>query len=823
MASSSPLAPSVPAPRSRPLARWFAFAAAGLVLLVLLGAAGGYAYARRSLPVLTGEVTLPGLRAAVTVYRDERGVPHIEASNEHDLYMAQGYVVAQDRLWQMDLTRRAASGRLSEVMGASQLKTDKFFRALNLRRAAEESVKAYRPETAALLEAYAAGVNAFINQAVAAGRLPVEFTLLGYKPEPWTPADSAIIGKIMAYDLGGNFAAEVYRLQLRQKVGIDLADQLLPVYPEDGITILDQEGASSTDGLRGVAADLPYVGGSLDLSGLLGAAVFPEEWVGSNNWVVSGRWTKSGKPLLANDPHLGVRTPSIWYEQHLIIPGQINAFGTMFPGAPGIVIGQNEKIAWGVTNTGPDVQDLYVERRNPENPYQFLFKGKYEDATVYKELIPVKGKEPVEFEVVVTRHGPIISEVVGDEKNRPQEALALKWTAHMGTPELEAVLQFVRAQNWSEFREALKSFQVPTQNFVFASVDGTIAYRAGGIIPIRARGNGLFPMPGWTGEYEWTGFIPFDEMPEVVNPAKGYIVTANNKVAPDSYPYLISLSWAQPYRAMRITEMIEAGKGSLTLEEMQSMQVDYANLHARTLLPVLLPAVEKAAASMSQQEQKALTVIKNWNQVDGAGETGPLVFHLWYGALTKLLYEPLMGEELYKRMSDRGNVTDLALLRAAKGEENDWIKQAGGLETLAISSFREAVKRAAALQGGDPAKWAWGKYHRIQPPHPIGGAVKPLGWVLNPKSYPVGGSGITVAQMSFGEDGRVKTSAPWRQVVDLADPTRNSRSIVLPGQSGHFLSPHYDDQSLFHNQGELFPRQFEAYTQGKKLVLKPSH
>ncbi|MFZ5827416.1 MAG: penicillin acylase family protein [Bacillota bacterium] len=797
-----------------------AYIAIFLVGVVLLGAVGGYAFAQRSLPVISGELTLPGLTAPVTVYRDERGVPHIEATNEHDLYMAQGYVVAQDRLFQMDLTRRAASGRLSEVMGGSQLKTDKFFRALNLRRAAEETVKQYSGPGLTLLDAYAAGVNAFIDQATREGKLPVEFSILGYKPEHWTAVDSAVVGKIMSYDLGGNFKGEVYRLQLAQKVGPELADQLLPVYPEGGITMIQYQGKSSA-APSSSPREIAYAGKEIDLNGLLTAAVFPDEWLGSNNWVVGGKLTKSGKPLLANDPHLGLRTPSIWYEQHLIIKGKLNAFGVMFPGAPGIVIGQNDKIAWGVTNTGPDVQDLYVEKRNPDNPYQFLYKDKWEDAKVYKELIPVKGKEPVEFEVVVTRHGPIVSEVVGDEKNRPKEALALKWTAYMPTPELEAVLAFPRAQNWAEFREALKMFQVPTQNFVFASVDGTIAYRTGGIIPIRAKGNGLAPVPGWTGEYEWTGFIPFEEMPEAVNPAKGYVATANNKVIDDAYPHFISHSWAQPYRAMRITEMIEAKKGSLTLDDMQTIQVDYANLHARTLLPALLPPVEKAGSSLSKTEQEALALLKGWDQVDSADQGAPLLFHLWYRTLTKQLYEPKMGEELYKRMADQGNVTDVALLKAAKGTENDWIKAAGGLEKLAVSSFQAAVKDAAEMQGKSPAKWEWGKYHRIQPPHPIGGAVKPLGWILNPKAYPVGGSNITVGAMSFGKNGMVSSSAPWRQVVDLANPTGSSRSVVTPGQSGHFLSPYYDDQSARHNKGELWNRTFTNYEQGKKLVLKP--
>lgn len=821
MAGTSPrIARPVPAPQRRPVGRWLAYLAGILVLILLLGVVGGYVYARRSLPVVTGELTLPGLKAPVTVYRDERGVPHIEASSEHDLYMAQGYVTAQDRLFQMDLSRRAASGRLSEIVGEKALETDKLFRAIGLRRAAEESVKAYSPWVLELMDAYSAGVNAYMQEATASGKLPVEFALLGYKPEPWTPADGASIGKYMGDHLSRRMGDEVFMYELRRKVGPEWADQLRSTYPKDGLTTM-KYAAAATEG-RAQAALTEHVEADLDLSGLMALDIWPDPFIGSNNWVVAGSLTKSGKPLLANDPHLGISTPAIWHEVHLVLKTEKetrHAFGVMFPGAPGIIIGQTDRFAWGVTNTAPDVQDLFVEQRNPDNPYQFLYKDKYEDAKVIKELIPVKGKEPVPLEVVITRHGPIVSEVVGDPKSRPADALALQWTGHGPTTELEMVLSIPRANNWTEFREALKKFQVATQNFVFASVDGTIAYRANGLVPIRGKGNGTAPAPGWTGEYDWVGYIPFDEMPEVVNPKEGFVVTANHKVIDDRYPHFLTTHWAQPYRGMRITEMIEAKKGSLTLDDMQSMQVDYANLHARTLLPVLLPPVEKT--SLNATELEALALLKGWNQVDSADQGAPLLFHLWIRELQKQLYEPKMGEELYKLMTDKGNVTDVALLEAADGRPNDWIKAAGGLDKLAVSSFQTAVAEAVTLQGKTPSKWAWGKYHSFTPKHNLGAAVKALGYIFNPTFRPVGGSGITVGAMSFNKEGQVTSSAPWRQVIDLADPTGSSRSIVTPGQGGHFLSPWYQDQAEKHIKGELFPRHFQGYTQGKKLTLTP--
>lgn len=821
MAGASPVLRPAPAQRRRPVGRWLAYLAGALVLLLLVATLGGYLYARRSLPVISGELKLAGLKAPVTVYRDERGVPHIEAASEHDLYMAQGYVVAQDRLFQMDLSRRFASGRLAEIVGEKALDSDKLFRTLGLRRSAAESFEVYEPWARELMEAYAAGVNAYIQEASAAGQLAVEFTLLGYKPEPWTPIDSLTIGKYMSDHLSRSLGHEVFMYELRRKVGVELADQLLPVYPKGAPTIIKHTGegaASDTRQSVALPADL-----DLDLSGLLAFDLSTDPGIGSNNWVISGNLTQSGRPLLANDPHLGISTPAIWHEVHLVLQTEQetrHAFGVMFPGGPGIIIGQTDKFAWGVTNTGPDVQDLYVERRNPDNPYQFLYKGRYEDAKVIKESIPVKGKEPVPFEIVVTRHGPIISEVVGsDEKNRPQDAMALQWTGHGATTELEFVLTAFRANNWTEFREALKKFQVATQNFVFASVDGTIAYRASGLIPIRAQGNGSVPVPGWTGEFEWVDYVPFDKMPEVVNPKEGYVVTANHKVIDDKYPYYLDIEWAQPYRGMRIIEMIEAKKGSLTLDDMQAMQADYANLQARTLLPLLLPPVEKA--SLSKLEQDALALLKGWNQVDSADQGGPLLFHLWYRELQRQLYEPQMGEKLFKTMADKGNVTDVAIREAAEGRPNDWVKAAGGLEKVAVSSFQAAVAEAAKLQGKTPARWAWGKYHIFAPKHNLASAVKALGYIFNPTFRPVGGSGITVAAMSFNKEGHVTSSGAWRQVVDLADITGSSRSVVTPGQGGHFLSPWYQSQAEAHTNGELFPRHFADYTAGQKLILQP--
>jgi penicillin amidase len=809
--------------------RWLKYVAASLAVVILLSAAAGYALVRRTLPQVSGELRLNGLEKPVKVYRDERGVPHIEADTVQDLYRAQGYVTAQDRLWQMDLTRRATAGRLSEIFGESQIQTDRFLKSLLLDEAATASLGAYTAETRTLLEAYAAGVNAYVEEATATGRLPVEFYLLGYTPEPWRVTDTLAVGKFMAYDLGGNWPDEVFHYLLQQKVGPELTKQLLPRYPENGPTILSAESAGKiVPGARPASSSEPSLPTmplpSLDLRALLSAAYIPDEHVGSNNWVVSGTKTRSGKPLLANDPHLAIRTPAIWHQVHLTTTdktGPFSVIGATLPGVPGVIVGHNEFVAWGVTNTGPDVQDLYIERRNPQNPYQFEYMGKWEDARVIKDPIKVKGGQEIPFEVLVTRHGPIVSDISGGEGARPQEVLALRWTAHLPTPEMEAVLAINRAKTWPEFRTALQKFLVPTQNFVFAAVDGTIAYRAGGQVPIRKQGDGLFPVPGWTDAYEWAGFIPFDQMPEVVNPPEGFIATANNRVAPDSYPYFLTYEWAPPHRAARIREVL-APRNDLTDDDMRRLQVDYTNLQARTMVPLLLPLVEKA--SLSSPEQEVVRILKRWDFVDAADQAAPLAYQLWWKHLSRLLYEPVMGPELYALQTGRTQATESAIYEATAGQPNDWVARAGGLEKLAVEAFHAAVAEGTANDGANPAEWRWGAFHQFAAQHPIGASVKALGWLLNPPNFPIGGSLVTVAQMKYNDTtGLVTNAGPWRMVADLSNLAGNSWDILTPGESGHFLSPWYKSQAEAHAEGRLFPMLQDptVYQRGKLLTLQP--
>ncbi|MBE4908412.1 penicillin acylase family protein [Bacillus luteolus] len=770
-------------------------------LLILLTAIvlAGYLFIKKGLPTIDGELTVSGLENQVTVYRDENGVPHIEAQTERDLYIAQGYVTAQDRLFQMDLSRRQASGELSEVIGASTVDKDKFFRALGLRRAAEASYGIYSVEAQEVLNWYAEGVNAYINEAIESNSLPIEFTLAGYKPREWTAIDSLTIGKYMAYDLGGHWEGQAFRHHMAFVVPEDKLLELFPVYPEDGATVIQA--------LKENPMDLTKSFATLDV---------PDEFNGSNNWVVSGDKTESGFPYLANDPHLSLATPSIWYEVHLNSP-EVNVNGVIFAGIPGIILGRNEKIAWGVTNVGPDVQDLYIEKRNPENENEFLYMDKWEQATVIDEQIKVKDEETIPYKVTITRHGPIISEFAHD--NRSDTALALKWTALSPSTELEAVLRFNKASNWEEFKDALTYFHTPAQNFVFADKEGNIAYRANGHIPIRKKGDSSVPVPGWTDEYEWEGFIPWEELPTVINPKEGFIATANNKIVTDDYPYHITHTWAQPYRQQRIMDVL-SGNEKLSVEDMKKLQFDQYNLQAEEFVPILVGMLKED--NLREVDKNALKLLSEWDFNDNKDLGAPLIFHLWMAEIGDVIFESKVPKELNGLFEGRAQIVDEMIRKADKGEESLWIQDAGGIDKVISSAYKRTIDKITEIQGNTITKWSWGEYHAVPFNHPLS-AIKPLNYLFNfAKPVPMGGSRVTVAAAGWSSTtGLVNHGGAWRTVVDLANLSK-SYNVVGPGQSGHVLSNWYNDQIGPWTTGGYHTTYTESYENQKyKLLLVP--
>ncbi|MGL4819350.1 MAG: penicillin acylase family protein [Bacilli bacterium] len=759
----------------------------------IIGAANWWA--GRSLAKTSGTLQLPGLSAPVTVVRDENGVPHIKAENDNDLYMAQGYVTAQDRLFQMDLSRRQASGRLSEVIGDAMVEKDKFFRTFGLRRAAELALPGYSDEAMRMMDAYAAGVNAYTEQAIKNKSLPVEFTFLGYTPEPWTPLDSITITKFMAYDLGGHWRGQAFRSFLLSEFDEDKAYDLFPSYPEEAPYVIPKE--------------------ELDLSKSFAGADLPAEWNGSNNWVISGEKSKTGTPLLADDPHLSLAAPAIWYQSHLESDEQ-NVSGVIFAGVPGIILGHNEHVAWGVTNVGPDVQDLYIEKRNPNNPHQFLYKGQWEDANVVKETIKVKGQADIDYDVVITRHGPVFSEFT--HQTDKDLVLSLKWTAHESTQDLEALPLLNKATDWASFDEALEHFKAPASNFVYADKAGNIAYKINGNIPIRKKGNSLLPVPGWTGEYEWNGYIPHDELPTLINPEAGYVATANNKVVDDRYPYHISHTWAQPYRQMRIQEVLES-KEKFSLEDMKALQMDSYNKRAEMYAPLFVEVLK--AEKDDPKIGEAVRILEEWDYNDDPNAAAPLIFQTIWDEMMNVLFVDQLPETMMDLFEGSDAILDRLVKEAYDGKPGPWITEAGGLEKVLTDSLTRSVELLSERHGEKMADWKWGDEHKLLFSHPLS-SVKPLDLIFNTKApIPVAGSKVTVLAAARNKDtGIVNHGASWRFVIDAGDLT-TGHHIVGPGQSGHFKSPWYDDQVEDWVSGTYHTTSLVTPQSKHTLILEP--
>jgi penicillin G amidase len=767
--------------------------------LVGVAAAGVRVALRRPLPQTTGQLAVPGLNAPVEVLHDRWGVPHIYAASNADLFLAQGFVHAQDRLWQMELHRRTGYGRLAEIFGVRALESDRFLRVLGFGRVARQEAAALEGATREAVECYVRGVNAFLAQA--GGRLPVEFTLLRFRPEPWQPADVLVWGKVMALNLSGNWTAEVLGARIVAAVGPERAAALLPTYPADHpLTLPPGLGA---DALAGVEAARPFTAQG-------------DGTQGSNAWVVSGARSRSGKPLLANDPHLALQMPSLWYEMHLT-GGDYAVAGASIPGTPGIVIGHNARIAWGVTNGMNDLQDLYVEHFDPADPAsrRYEFRGAWEEATVVREEIVVREGRRTRTEMLdvrLTRHGPVISPQTPQADATPAEQLALRWTALDPGHLSRAVLALNQATDWTSFRAALADWTVPTQNFVYADVGGHIGYALGGVMPLRAQGAGLLPVPGWTGEWEWTGAIPPDENPYTLDPDAGLIVTANNRIAGDDYPYPLPAEWLPGYRAIRIRALLERTPRHDT--------TSFARIHAdRRSLPgqafIALAATGQLPVDDDPLAQAACATLAAWDGVLSADSVGGLIY--------VVLREHLLARVYQEIAPQLGLVTGLGVfatlpgrmfllralpevLRRLAAHDDAWLPAGDTWDAVLRDAWSATIAQLRAAQGDDVARWRYGRANLLTLRHPLG-ARRPLDRLFNRGPYATGGDSDTVCMGSRSLDptGLETFVAPsYRQIWDLADWDRG-RTIHPTGQSGHPASPHYDDFISTWHGGKYHP------------------
>ena len=792
--------------------RWIRRLITLLLLLLVAAALTAWFVAHRALPQTEGTLVLPGAQAPLQIQRDANGIPTIRAGSVRDAMFGLGVVHAQDRLWQMETHRRIGAGRLAEAFGEAALDTDRFLRVLGVRQVATAQWAQASPASREALEAYAAGVNAVINSLRAR---PPEFMLLGLQPEPWTPVDSLSWAIMMAWDLGANWHTELIRLRLALTLPKDRIDQLLPPYPGDAVP-QTMDYAAFYRGLK--------LGGQQALAGpallqLLAAA--PEsgvEGVGSNSWVLAGSRSTTGKPLLANDPHLKLSTPALWYFARIEAPG-LDVGGASMPGLPGVVVGQNRHVAWGFTNTGPDVQDTYLERIKPDDPTQYQTPEGWARFDTRQEVIRVRGGAELPFTVRSTRHGPVLSDAalagLGDPpagalgpKDKPAYAIALRWTGLDNDHDIIAsTLKMNTAASVDDFITATRGWLVPMQNMAVADDAGRIALVSPGRVPLRKPENdlqGLAPAPGWDARYDWAGFLPADQVPLIRDPAAGAIANANQRVTLPDYPHFITHHWALPFRYDRIQQLI-AAKPLHSLDDLGRMQGDVRSLAVLRLLPRLQQA--KSAHPLAAAAQAKLA---GFDGTMAADQAAPLIFWAWHRHMTEQVLTDELGLPLYDRLLGQRGYFD-ALEGALTATDGWWCddKATPAPETCAQQvdrAFTAALDELQAAQGADVAAWQWGRAHVARSEHRPFSKVKPLAKWFEQR-LPVGGDSYTVnvSRVSLKADGTTgeyylsEHGPSLRGLYDLADRA-NSRVVHSTGQSGIPWSP------LFRNLAQPWQR-----------------
>jgi penicillin amidase len=823
--------------------RWSSYAAAGVVLLLVAVLVAGVVVVRMSFPQTEGEVTVPGLGSRVSVLRDDHGIPQVYASTSHDLFYAQGFVQAQDRFFEMDVRRHTTAGRLSELFGESTLAIDKTIRTMGWRRVAEQELSRLSPETQAYLQAYSDGVNAYVHDHTPS-EMSLEYTVLArnglsdYRVEDWTPADSVSWLKAMAWDLRGNMADEVQRGLLSGNQTPDEIAQLFPPYPYgrhrpivdqgavvDGVYEQNATGGGTRKPSRpplGPAAERALAAVDRTLHGLppmLGSRDGSAGGIGSNAWVVDGDHSTTGKPILANDPHLGVSVPGIWYQMglHCTRLGAACPFdvtGFTFSGMPGVVIGHNQQVAWGFTNLGPDVLDLYLEQVSGKS---YLYDRKRRPLRTRDEEIKVLGREkPFRFTVRSTRHGPLLSDVdprlstVGANSpagQAPPErgngyAVSIEWTALTPSNTADAIFEFDRATDWREFRAAAEDFAVPSQNLVYADRAGNIGYQAPGRIPIRKSGRtGDYPGLGWLPADDWTGkYVPYAALPSVLNPSDGFVATANQAVTGPSYAYYLGDSWDPGYRSQRIADLLQR-RPRLSVADMSRIQLDTRNGFAPTFVPYLLRVLMPSPYLAGGQR-----LLQRWHYRQGPDSAAAAYYNAVWRNTLALTFHDELKESTWPDGSGRWCEVMRRLLAEPDNRWWDDVTTDGVIETrddILVKAMAEARDELVRRQARRAVDWTWGHQHRLDLQNQTVGQsdVGLVRWLFNRGGYQVGGGGDVVDATKWNAaapDDRHTydvTAAPsMRMVVSLAD-LDDSRWVNLTGASGHAFDENYVDQT----------------------------
>lgn len=765
---------------------------------------GFWTVAEDAVPVYRQTLGFPGLEGPVEVFRDQDYVPHVFAESDEDLFRAVGYLHASDRLFQMDLQRRAATGSLAEVLGPEFVETDRFFRSIGMNWAVERTLEAYDEATLTVLEAYAEGVNARLREVGSRG-LPLEFKLLNYEPRPWTPADSIAFVKLMGWSLSGTF--EDLELQLFvDAYGLEAAEELFPVdMPLQPIPIVRPGHPPLPPPAMG-SSEAPA---SLDretLQGLLAWAqtaervVAPFQGLGSNNWAVAPERSATGSALLANDPHLALNLPALWYQMRLASPS-FNVHGVSLLGVPLVVLGFNENIAWGFTNVGADVVDFYVEELDPTDPTRYRHANEWKEFEVREEVIRVRGAADIPLQINITVHGPMITEA--------GERVAVNWTGHLPTFEVRAGLRLNRATNWDEFRAALVDFHVPAQNVVYADGEGNIGIVVNGLYPIRSpecpgpQPAGRLPMDGASGDCGWVGVVPMEEVPDEFNPRQGYVLSANQKPVGPWYGHYLGWSWADRYRAERIDEVLAASEAHDD-ETMKALQLDHVSKAAEAFVPFLLEAYDEAGLQGPEIHPRAAEVIRllrDWDFVMDKDRAEPSIYWIWLHHYREATFRDEWREAGLEgvRLPSVTVLEWLSLNEASFPWFHDVsTPQEETRDAILLRALVEALDFLVEEMGQEPEDWTWDRLHRIQLRHLTG-----LG-ALSTAVLPRDGGSFTVDVAHGGfRDGRllVTTGPSWRLVVDLGTPIR-AWGVYPGGQSGNPLSPHYADLWALWMDGE---------------------
>ncbi len=752
--------------------------------------------AQNVLAQLSGSLQLRGLQKSVKVLRDEWGIAHIYAETQDDLFFAQGFVAAQDRLWQLDLWRRTGEGKLAEILGPSAIERDKFARLLRYRGDMKKEYESYAPDAKSIIAAFVRGVNANIE--MSRNRLPIEFQLTNTQPELWTP--EVCLTRMAGYVMTRNISTEVLRAQLVKAVGKDLVDELIETDPPRKIEI--PNGLDLADINDQILKAATAASGTVSF----------KQNEGSNNWVVDGTMSATGKPLLANDPHRTIALPSLRYLVHLVGPGW-NVIGAGEPALPGVAAGHNERVGFGFTIVGIDQQDLYVEETNPANPNEYKYKGKWLKMRVEREQIKVKGQAPVTVDLKFTNHGPVIYE----DQTR-HRAYALRWVGQEpGTAGYLASLSLNRAQNWKEFYKALDRWKVPSENLIYADVDGNIGWVAAGLTPIRKNWSGLLPVPGASGKYEWQGFRSIKDLPQAYNPAKHYVATANHNIMPKDYKLELGYEWAAPFRFRRIDEVLSAGKGKFTISDFERLQHDETSMPARELIRVL-----QEVTGVPPDLQPYVEMLTKWDAVMSKDSAAAALFAMWSNKLSAQIFKPHVPEKYWSQFASR--ISLLKTIETLKYASPRWFGDSSRAvrDRAILNALDEAVTEAKRRLGTDPSQWRWGAVHQTPFAHALSmtNELKALFDLPAPER----GGDANTPNATGGANYKQTAGASFREILDLSN-WDNSVGTNVPGQSGQVGSPHYRDLMPLWANGQYFPllysrEKIEANAK-HKLVLEP--